>query len=228
MANENSQNINYLFFNDKEVNDVFAEIDYELKNGVHFQSKHPKQEKKYNFINRHYKKQGELELKDYYFNLYGINLEVKEDADNNSYYFLDFIESGKGKLSKQKITYLSEEYILIGLLLWIIHQIYGNSMNSCHEFYETVIKDYEDFKEDLFRTILNYSKDNSMFSVNNKFEDKIYESIEKFGELGWIYLHEDKNTFQIMPSFERIIKMNINEIQTAREILESKKKKNEQ
>src|SRR5689334_20236776 len=92
MENDNS---NYFFLNSDRAKRYFADADIALKQGRHLQD-YGNDSRLFSFVDEYYEKG----LKEYYQQLFQMNL-VREKNDNQSFYYLDFPDDGKGKFGKE-------------------------------------------------------------------------------------------------------------------------------
>lgn len=179
--------------------ELFATIDYALKDGVHFQ-KEGKQIKLYNFIS-----QNEESLRMYYNTFFKVNL-VKGGEDNASYYYLDFINSDRGNISDKHRHILKSEYVIIGFLIYKIMFIDGEfGLDSTQKLKEKIRLECDDYKQGIYSLIAK-SKNITPGNYNDDIIDKTIQStLEEFKKIGWITLEKDE--FHTLPAFDRLIKV---------------------
>ncbi len=179
--------------------ELFATIDYALKDGVHFQ-KEGKQIKLYNFIS-----QNEESLRMYYNTFFKVNL-VKGGEDNASYYYLDFINSDRGNISDKHRHILKSEYVIIGFLIYKIMFIDGEfGLDSAQKLKEKIRLECDDYKQGVYSLIAK-SKNITPGNYNDDIIDKTIQStLEEFKKIGWITLEKDE--FHTLPAFDRLIKV---------------------
>lgn len=204
MADDNSEKIEtYSFLNNKKAKSIFAKLDYTLRSGIHIQREYPLNVNLYRFLNE---SENYESLKDYYKDFFNLNL-IKEGSDFNNYYYLNFNEDGKGKLSSDNRDYLKSEYIIIGMLFLKMYKLDGNiELDSVSEFTTLLYEEYEEQKNALRKLINDNSSDKSTDLSDQRFETVITKSFEKFGDLGWLMWEreDEKDKFKVMPSFERL------------------------
>lgn len=179
--------------------ELFATIDYALKDGVHFQ-KEGKQIKLYNFI-----AQNEESLRMYYNTFFRVNL-VKGGEDNASYYYLDFINSDRGNISDKHRHILKSEYVIIGFLIYKIMFIDRDfGLDSTQKLKEKIRLECDDYKQGIYSLIAK-SKNITPGNYNDDIIDKTIQSaLEEFKKIGWITLEKDE--FHTLPAFDRLIKV---------------------
>lgn len=204
MADDTTEKIElYSFLQNKKAKSIFAKLDYTLRNGVHIQREYPKNIHLYRFLND---SDNYESLKDYYKDFFNLNL-IKEGSDFNNYYYLNLNEDGKSNVPGDNREYLRSEYIIIGMLFLKMFKLDGNiELDSISEFTTLLYEEYEEQKNALRKLINDNSSDKSTDLGDQKFENVIAKSFEKFGDLGWLMWdkEDEKNKFKIMPSFERL------------------------
>ncbi|QBZ98876.1 condensin complex protein MksE [Flavobacterium sangjuense] len=109
MADEHNSKVDFSFLAEESAQNHFGDLNIELLRGAHIQMDA--------FYLYQLLQDKEIELRFYYSSLYG--LELKRDVSGNEvYYYLDFSDQGKGKLSKQeRYRELSPLNIVMGILL---------------------------------------------------------------------------------------------------------------
>ncbi|WP_271781996.1 condensin complex protein MksE [Aquimarina algiphila] len=204
MADEATEKIEkYSFLYDRKAKDIFAKLDYTLRNGIHIQREYPNNVNLYRFLND---SDNYESLKDYYKDFFNLNL-IKEGSDFNNYYYLNLNEDGKSNVPSDNRDYLKSEYIIIGMLFLKMYKLDGNiELGSIFEFITLLSEEYEEQKNSLRKLINDNSSDKSTDLGEQRFEAVVTKSFEKFGDLGWLMWDRDdeKNKFKIMPSFERL------------------------
>ncbi len=202
MEDENTEEVSRIdFFNDKKVEQVFAKLDYALRSGIHIQGNHPKQGEFFRFLDRNFNS-----LKVYYKELFQVILS-KEGNNFNHYYFIDFEEGSRGAIPTPARDYLATETIIIGMLFLKLYQIDGNiELDTVDDFTTTLISEYDDEKEALFKLIVSSRSSNSSDFNEEKVIDLIKRAFDTFNHLGWIEWEDNqvKNRFKSLPSFERL------------------------
>jgi hypothetical protein len=199
MENENNKISLSSFLYSDNSEDLFASIDYLLKDGVHFQ-KEGKQINQYNFLS-----QNEESLKLYYNTFFKVDL-VKGGEDNASYYYLDFINNDRGNISDKHRYMLKSEYVIIGFLIYKIMFIDREfDLNSVQKLKEKIRLECEDYKQGIY-TLIAKSKNTTPGNYNDDIIDKTIQSaLEEFKKIGWIRL--DKDEFHTLPAFDRLLKV---------------------
>lgn len=199
MENESNKVSLTSFMYSPNSEELFATIDYALKDGVHFQ-KEGKQIKLYNFI-----AQNEESLRMYYNTFFRVNL-VKGGEDNASYYYLDFINSDRGNISDKHRHILKSEYVIIGFLIYKIMFIDRDfGLDSTQKLKEKIRLECDDYKQGIYSLIAK-SKNITPGNYNDDIIDKTIQSaLEEFKKIGWITLEKDE--FHTLPAFDRLIKV---------------------
>lgn len=199
MENESNKVSLSSFMYSPNSDELFATIDYSLKDGVHFQ-KEGKQIKLYNFIS-----QNEESLRMYYNTFFRVNL-VKGGEDNASYYYLDFINSDRGNISDKHRHILKSEYVIIGFLIYkimFVDREFG--LDSAQKLKEKIRLECDDYKQGIYSLIAK-SKNITPGNYNDDIIDKTIQSaLEEFKKIGWITLEKDE--FHTLPAFDRLIKV---------------------
>lgn len=200
----------YDFLLKTETKEVFGKLDFELKFGTHIQFGHPDQETHFLFIRKYYQS-----LYDYYKDLFGVLLE-KGGEDLNSYYYLSFEGNNRGFISQR--YFLSEEFILIGLFVCKIYNIDFNSGESSLNIFKKLMQnEYEEYKDDFYRLLANTKSTVYTGDDDIELEKSIKNAFSEFKKLGWVYFKTDSQ-FVILPSFERLRMLYVNEIMNIQEI----------
>lgn len=204
MADDTTEKIEmYSFLKNKKAKSIFAKLDYTLRNGIHIQREYPKNVHLYRFLND---SDNYESLKDYYKDFFNLNL-IKEGSDFNNYYYLNLNEDGKSNVPSDNRDYLKSEYIIIGMLFLKMLKLDGNiELDSISEFTTLLYEEYEEQKNALRKLINDNSSVKSTDLGDQRFENVVSKSFEKFGDLGWLMWdrEDEKNKFKIMPSFERL------------------------
>lgn len=198
MGNHHSQeNINATsFLADSEANELFARIDYALKNGVHIQ-RWPQQEAMFRFLEKHFQS-----MKLYYREFFGISLEEAGETVDK-YFYLDFLSGSRGAIPVENRYFLANEYVIVGFMLYKIVYIDGNvDLNSLTALQRMIRQDYEDIKPNIYRALAKAKKVNTTEMDDQKVNDVIEKALREFSKMGWIAL-EDQD-FDILPSFQRL------------------------
>lgn len=180
--------------------ELFAEIDYLLKDGMHFQ-KQGNQIRHFNFIDKNIDS-----LRLYYQDFFDVELSEGGEKPIN-YFYLDFYGNSRGKISSRHREILKSEYVIIGFLIYkIIHidkQIID--LDSVQKLKEKIRIDYEDYKPGIYRLIAK-SRNITPGNLNdNAIDTTIQSALEEFRKIGWIELNKDE--FSLLPAFDRLIKV---------------------
>ncbi|MCU4577975.1 hypothetical protein KTJ34_11090 [Acinetobacter courvalinii] len=204
MADDYSQNrVKYQFLYHKKSKDIFAKLDYALRNGVHIQREYPQDINLFRFLNE---SENFDSLREYYKDFFNLKLQ-KEGNEFNQYYYLGLNEDGKSNVASDYRVYLRSDFIIIGMLFLKMYKLDGNiELDSISNFTSLLYEEYEEEKNTLRKLINDNSSDKGSDTTDQRFEDIIKKSFVKFGELGWLMWDDEseKNKFKILPSFERL------------------------
>ncbi|GAA4456868.1 condensin complex protein MksE [Rurimicrobium arvi] len=209
MENENHEISDYSFLTEERVEKHFANINILLLSGKHIDHKYYTE---YTVLESY-----EPQWSIFYSNLYRLNL-VFDISDGSRYYYLDFAENGKGKLSDaSRNKELTELQTLIGLtLLDMYYQkyfdeekiIYWNDIKT-----QILESDHQEaYKRILFNDIRASYDEKEWNEVHTKFS----KTIENFDKLGWVEKQSGKNedlVFEIRPAIHRLAKLYTKELQ---------------
>ncbi len=179
--------------------EFFAEIDYLLKDGMHFQ-KQGNQIRYFNFIDKNIDS-----LKLYYQDFFDVELSEGGEKPNN-YFFLDFYGNSRGNISPRHREILKSEYVIIGFIIYkIIYIDKEIDLDSVQKLKEKIRIEYEDYKPGIYRLIAK-SRNITPGNLNdNAIDNTIQSALEEFRKIGWIDLSKDE--FGLLPAFDRLIKV---------------------
>lgn len=214
---ENANTTKYSFLESPDSVDTFSDMDNALKNGQHIQN-YPHEADLFHFLEKF-----EEEIRYYYKNLFKVNLMCK-GTDYDRYYYLDMDEESRGIL-KSKSKKLTPEYTLMGILLLKIHRIdkyFGSSEIPVVEFIKA-IKQNDEFKDDVYRLFARRKEKESTEIDENTIDEWIKNSLREFERLGWIHFDRtvgNKETFEILPSIDRLFTMYSYEIHNIDRLVE--------
>lgn len=209
MENENYEINDYSFLSEESVEKYFADINILLLSGKHIDHKYYAE---YIVLESY-----ESQWRNFYSSLYRLNL-VADISDRSRYYYLDFTENGKGKLSDaSRNKELTELQTLIGLtLLDMYYQkyfdeekiIYWNDIKT-----QILESDHQEaYKRILFNDIRESYDEKEWSTVENKFG----KTIDSFDKLGWVEKQSARNeelVFEIRPAIHRLTKLYQEELQ---------------
>lgn len=199
MENESNKISLSSFLYSDNAEELFASIDYLLKDGMHFQ-KQGKQINQFNFIS-----QNQESLKMYYNTFFKVDL-VEAGQDSAIYYYLDFINNNRGNISEKHRHMLKSEYVIIGFLIYKIVFIDREiDLESVQKLKEKIRIESEDYKKGIYALIAK-SKNTTPGNYNDDLIDKtIGSALEEFKKIGWITLEKDE--FHTLPAFQRLLKV---------------------
>ena len=179
--------------------ELFAEIDYLLKDGMHFQ-RQGNQVHHFNFIDKNVDS-----LRLYYQNFFDVELSEGGEKPNN-YFYLDFYGNSRGNISSRHREILKSDYVIIGFIIYkIIYIDKEIDLNSVQKLKEKIRIEYEDYKPGIYRLIAK-SRNITPGNLNDGAIDiTIQSALEEFRKIGWIELNKDE--FSLLPAFDRLIKV---------------------
>lgn len=204
MENDSTQINNYSFLSDEFVEKHFADLNILLLSGKHID------QSEYNLFTL-LEDYFEPHLKGYYENLYKLNLSF-EGTSSERYYYLDFFDTGKGKIvDTKRRKELTELQTIIGLMLLdMYYQKYFELQKIITwKDIETIVLESElqkQYQKILFNTVRDSnSYDDTEWS---RAKSNIKRAIENFNKLGWINLIDEiELIFEIKPSINRLAKL---------------------
>ncbi|WP_278554617.1 condensin complex protein MksE [Elizabethkingia bruuniana] len=179
--------------------ELFAEIDYLLKDGMHFQ-RQGNQIRHFNFIDTNIDS-----LKLYYQVFFEVELTEGGEMPNN-YFYLDFYGNNRGNISPRHRDMLKNEHVIIGFIIYKIHYIDKEiDLDSVQKLKEKIRIEYDDYKPGIYRLIAK-SRNITPGNLNdNAIDTTIQSALEEFKKIGWIELIKDE--FSLLPAFDRLIKV---------------------
>ncbi|MBE99468.1 hypothetical protein [Flavobacterium coralii] len=179
--------------------DIFAQLDYALKDGMHIQ-REGKQVRQFNFIEAN-----EESLVLYYQKFFNVTL-LRDGEDPNAYYYLDFYGNDRGNISDRHRHIMKSEFVLIGFIIYkIIYIDWDIELDSVQKLKDKIRIDYEDHKPGLYRLIAK-SKNTNPSNINDTaLDNTIQSALEEFRKIGWISLNKDD--FSPLPAFKRLLKI---------------------
>ena len=199
------ENVDYTFLTTQEAISIFADVDYALKSGRHIQ-KCPSQGKLFAFIKRYYD-----QLKSYYDNLFGIHLNSEGEGELE-YFFIDFFKDRNGYYQRGNIPvenreYLAESHLIIAFLLIRMYVLEPRVEKRIliQDFKIQVLSEYEEYKPHLLRLFAKSEDTKETDYELKSIEDEIEKALKKFNELCWIMIDKYTETFEVMPSLNRLL-----------------------
>lgn len=199
----------------KEYNlDRFANTDFQLRSGMHIQD-HKTQSRNFHFIEENFP-----DLYPFYIRMYQAKLSFYQSI-NGKFYYLDFIDEVKSKLSKES---LKPKHTLFAIFLYMLHRIEKRfSITLSKQELVDVLNSHHKIKPHIHRLFLGAEKEDTSPTQNTLYR-WVNDSLRELEKLGWVEtLEEDSEQFEILPAFERIALIyadainNIEEIRTTNE-----------
>ena len=213
MGNDNSTEGPLKFFNDPDATDIFAKLDFQLKDGMHIQNR-SHQFELYHFLIRN-----ESSLAAYYDLYFGVKLGFGGEGLER-YYFLEFNPADRGAIDGDHRYFLRAEYVIIGFLIYKIIFIDRNfEVESVKKLQLIIQTDYEDLKDDIYRLLARLRRTSSTEMGDRKVNEIVMDALREFKKLGWIVLEED--FFDVMPSFHRLHKIYADHINNFEDIIKA-------
>ena len=197
MEDEHTEDIRINFLDHPDTQEIFASLDYMLKDGVHFQ-REGNQAKFYNYIYSN-----EDSLIAYYRFLFDVELTFGGTKERG-YYFLDFIGSTRGQIDVSHRHHMKSEHVIIGFVIYKIFFI-DNQIDvvSVKDLQKKIRIDYEDLKPGIYRLIAK-SRNTNPGNLNDEAIDAAVESaLREFKKIGWVSVNDDE--FDLLPAFDRLI-----------------------
>ena len=207
----------FSFLENEEVQIHFADLNIDLLRGRHIQ-----RDDYYSFelLDKY-----EDDLRYYYTSLYGLVL-TKEKVGTEIYYYLDFSQDGRGKLSSpSRYKQLSDTQVIIGIML--LNMYYDRFFNHLKEI------DKEDIKKEILEGENSHLYKKLLFDdIRDDYSDLewnkvivwLKKTLKDFDTLGWIQRQQsldlDEIRFTIKESIHRLAKLYKNEIENFDQFVE--------
>ena len=157
----------------------------------------------------------EPEFYHYYSSLYRLKL-VRDKQDNEVYYYLDFLQEGKGKLSESnRHKELTAIQVIIGIMLlkmYYARYLEQEKMITLDDIKKEIreSKNSDSYKAVLFNDVREYYSDKEW---KEKVEKPIRKTISEFDRLGWVKKSSESNlVFTLRASIHRFARIYENEI----------------
>jgi hypothetical protein len=188
----------YDFLDCTQGKDLFATLDFALKDGVHIQE-YGKQKDLFLYLQRFY-----TNLSQYYRTFWG--LELEEGSDNGkSYYYLNFCADLKNGIPPNHKHTIPKEFIIVGLLLYKVYFVDCNiELNSLNKFQRIIRLDYPDLKAGIVKVLAKAKKEKATQWNDEKIDDCIKKAFDEFKKIKWIEMEDDSDTFEILSAFHRL------------------------
>ncbi len=189
----------------------FSKADHYLRSGQHIQD-HKSQKRIFQFVEDNYP-----ELYAFYEKVYQAKLYHFQNI-NGSFYFLDYFDEVKSKLSKES---LKPKYTLFAIFLYVLHRIEKrfSTTLSKQELVE-LLNNHPKIRPHIHRLFLGAEKEDTAPTQATIYK-WVSDSLRELEKLGWTQtLEEDSEQFELLPAFERIALVyadainNIEEIRT--------------
>lgn len=189
----------YDFLECNQGKELFAVLDYALKDGVHIQN-FGKQKELFLYLCRYYPT-----LKLYYNEFWGVELE-EGGTESGKYFYIRFNPDKKNRIPKSHKHVMPKEHIIVGILLYKVYFIDCNlELNSLKRFQKIIRIDYPDLKPGIVRVLAKSKREKATKLNDDKVDTIIRSAFDEFRKMNWISM-EDEDTFEILPSFHRLTK----------------------
>ncbi|WP_270516597.1 condensin complex protein MksE [Sanguibacteroides sp. AM78-02pH3A] len=186
----------YDFLDCKQGKELFALLDFALKDGVHIQE-YGKQKELCSYLRRFYPT-----LAQYYREFWGLELE-QGGNDSETYFYLKFCPDLKNGIPTNHKHLMSKENIIVGLLLYKVYYNDCNiELNSLSKFQRIIKLDYPDLKPGIIKTLAKAKKEKATQFNDEKIDACIKNAFDEFSKIKWIEM--DGDSFEILPSFRRL------------------------
>lgn len=208
MENDYHTTGDYSFLTDERMEKNFADLNIKLLSGRHIQNDE--------YIQYSLLEQFGTELTNFYAALYKLNL-VRGTADQAGYYYLDFFDTGKGKLSDpSRYRELTALQTIVGLML--LDMYYARYFDEPKRIswediqYELTHGDRKGIYQTLF---FNDQRENFSDREWDETEKKFRNTVQSFHDLGWVEKISGQNEpllFELKPAIHRMAKLYENEL----------------
>ena len=185
------------FMSDPEAEELFAKLDYLLREGVHIQENR-KQEAYFRFIVKNTES-----LEAYYRQFFNLHLTRAGDAEGQ-YYFLEFNNQARGPIDADHRDFLRPEHVIVGFLLFRLAISEGRvELDTIEKFQRILRAECEDIRPHLNRIFTKLRTTGSNQTTDERIDAAVEEAVRAFEKLGWL-LTSDDGTFEIQSSFFRL------------------------
>ena len=208
MENENYESVEYSFLSEPNVEKHFADINILLLSGTHIDQAYPSL---FSAIEAY-----ETQWQRFYENLYKLNL-VPDVFDGHRYYYLDFFDTGKGKLvdTSRHIELTALQTVVGLMLLDMYYQKYFDNPKTVHwiDIKRQILEgDHQDaYKRIIFNDIREAYDEKEWTNAEGRFKS----AINSFERLGWVSKQStlvDELIFEIRPAIHRLAKLYTQEL----------------
>lgn len=214
MESDTSEQHEFEFLNDKQVQKHFAELNIELLRGRHILASDPAL---FSLLDQHVRN-----FDHYYKTLYGLPLQ-KRTHDSTTYFYLEFPIAGKGKLSNPNLYQeLDAKTTIVGFVLANLY--YTNYFSYDKKFrwedirYEIEHGEHKDAYQNLF-----------FKEIRSEYSDKEWDNVKKqfnsvinfFGRIGLVEKDDsdDDMQFTILATIHHFIELYKSEIENVDDFL---------
>lgn len=203
MENRPDDAVYFTIFGEEEIEKHFADLNIKLLSGRHIQQD---EVNIFSVLEDYY-----VQLRLFYQKIYKLEL-VLDTADRARYYYLNFFDTGRGKLGdSSRYRTLTEMQTITGLLL--LNMYYSRYFENPKVIRWGDIKqeiEYGDHRTSYQRVLFPEMRPGYIESEWTTVEKKFKTAIQSFHELGWVNRlsnsQEDLH-FEIRPSIHRMAKL---------------------
>lgn len=203
--NDLQKNVTYKFLEDPNAKELFAAVDYALKNGVYIQYQ-SKPKGIFNFVRYNFPS-----LKQYYIDFFDLYLST-EGQEKEQYYFIDFRKDENGRISRGEIPEvnrrrLKDAHLIIGFIIVRICIIDPTSdyQQTVDNFVKRIFDDYEEYKVNLLRLFAKNNDDVLIDADEKTIKQIVVSALSEFNDIGWVSFDKESLIFEVLPSFKRLL-----------------------
>lgn len=223
MENDNREKSGYGFLEEEAVEKHFADIHFNLMSGRHMGMMETYSI--FAVIDDYY-----TEFREFYARLYRLDL-VKANYDMETWYFLDFFDDSRGKLSDpSRFRILTPFQTITGLMLFDMYYtgyFEKNKLVTWPEIRQVILEGdhWENLQRILFGAIREGYSDTEWNNAERKFRD----AIQSFEKLGWVSRKGSQSeglNFEIRSSIFRLADIYGKELNDIEKFVQYLKKEN--
>lgn len=225
MENENREIAPYSFLNEERVEKYFADINIMLLSGKHIDQK--------TYAIFSLLEEMESHWRNFYKNLYNLNF-VTANFDGQTYFYLDFFDTAKGRFSDNfRHKELTEMQLLIGLSMLDIYYKRFFDEKKVIKWSDIVNLIIEGEQQQAYKKIFfNSVRQSNTYDEKDwkQVERKITSVIDSFDKLGWVEKLSSQNeelVFEIRPAINRLAKLYEDELTQFDDFVANLKKQDE-
>lgn len=224
MENAVSEKSGYDFFLEEAVEKYFADLNMKLLSGRHIQQD---DFNVFSLLEDYFP-----QLKNFYLQIYGLDL-VEATGDRSVYFYLNFFDGGRGRLSDpSRSKILTELQTIVGLSLldmYYLRYFDHPKMISWADIRKEIEEgDHKlEYQRILFPEIRSTYSEGEWRVVKKSF----INTIKSFDELGWVKKlssQQEELAFELLPAIHRIAELYANELENFQAFSEKYKRRSEE